>query len=203
MGAVNEMLKPSFDEWMYWSQAVIDRLTTIVHVYSHPPHKDASIAHEGSQLKISQAVDLLRRLHNLTDEDCLRLSHKEGGRREGHVVQDVQPLFREVLRRLPVWSADMQILLKSPWFDNCAGKLAEILFRGPSGRMAEGIGSGQVEHGRLPETITNLMEREALGDGRTPREQPKSSDSEHKRTELARAWTKQNSSFLRSAGRLD
>ena len=198
--------KPSFDEYMYWSQVIIDRLTTVSRVYSKPPHVDVFIPDNERQSKIAQTVDILRQMHSQTDDNELKPAHAAEKPEESHerVIENLHPLFHEILRRLPSWSSDMQRFLKSPWFDNCAGKIANELFRGPDGREAEGIGSGQVIHGRLPAQIELLLEREQMGDNRAPREAlPQKIAKQMGRTELAKRWSQQNSSFLRSAGRMD
>jgi hypothetical protein len=198
--------KPSFDEYMYWSQVIIDRLTTVVHVYTKPPHVDVFMPENERQLKIAQTADVLRHLHDQTDDNELRAAHpaEKPLESEERVIENILPLFHDVLHRLPLWSSDMQHLLKSAWFDNCAGKLANILFRGPDGRETEGIGSGQAIHGRLPAQIEVLLEREQMGDSRAPREAlPPKAAKQMGRTELAKRWSQQNSSFLRSAGRMD
>lgn len=197
-----ELTKPSYEEWMYWSQVIIDRLTTVVHVYNKPPYDDVFMAEGERQLKVSQTVDLLRRLHMQTDEGELKIPRQPGAREqvEERLVAALTPLFRDVLHRLPTWSADMQALLKSPWYENCNGKLASILFCGPEHHESEGLGSGFPQHGRLPETLQNLLERETMGDSRPSSEQPKTG---LRRDEVARRWGQRNSSFLRSAGRVD
>lgn len=198
--------KPSYDEWMYWSQVLVDRLTTIVHVYNKPPYADVFMPNDERQFKVSQTVDILRRLHTMTEENDVR-SLEEGEQSSTHeerVINDLQPLFRDILRRLPAWSNDMQVLLKSPWYDQCAGKTASELFRGVEDRLAEGIGSGMPVHGRLPETMQNLLEREQIGDTRALFEdRPPSGYQTLRRDELARQWARRNSTFLRTAGRVD
>lgn len=201
-----DKLKPSYDEWMYWTQVIVDRLTTITHVYSQPPHPDVFMPERERQAKLSLTVDVLRHLHEQTDENELHTpgQNQETASREGRYIGALQPIYVDILRRMPTWSDDMQKLLKSPWFDNCNGKLANILFRGPEGRETEGIGSGYPENGRLPEMISTLLDREGLGDIRSPRvEKPRMAPQNMSREELARLWGKKNSSFLRSAGRVD
>jgi hypothetical protein len=201
----NNLQKPSFDEWMYWSQVAVDRLTTIVHVYNKPPHPDVFMAGNERQFKVSQTVDVLRRLHSLTDENDVPLPHETSPQQhEEHIISELQPIFRDVVRRLPSWSGDMQMLMKSPWFDKCNGRMATELFRGPEDREGEGIGSGMIEHGRLPQVLYDLLEREQIGGTRAPSEErPPASYQTLRREELARLWAKRNSSFLRSAGRVD
>ncbi|NTU76413.1 MAG: hypothetical protein HGA90_01115 [Alphaproteobacteria bacterium] len=200
-----EAQKSSYDEYMFWTQVVIDRLTTVAHVYGKPPFPDVFFPEGERQIKVEQAVDLLRRLHALTDESDFEAARGAmRAEREESVIETILPLFRDVLRRLPEWSSDMQLLLKSPWYDKCGGKLAGELFRGPEGRLAEGIGSGMTDHGRLPQTLQNLLERESMGDTRAPNEEkPPAGDVNLKREELARLWARHNTSFLRSAGRVD
>ncbi len=200
-------IKPSFEEWLYWSQVIIDRLTTIVHVFNKPPFPDVFMPEDEKQFKIRQTVEVLRHLHTLTDEADMaspRLSADELTTRDEDIIASLEPHFQSVLHRLPSLSEDMQLLLKSPWFENCTGRLATELFRGPDGREAEGIGSGQPVHGRLPAVIDLLLEREAMGDSRAPREEkPPKSTQKLQREELARRWGRRNGSFLRTAGRVD
>lgn len=204
--AEEQKLKPSYDEWMYWTQVIVDRLTTISYVYGNPPHSDVFMSERERQTKISLVVDVLRSFHEQTDESELHTPQDGLGaaERESRYITALQPLYVDVLRRLPEWSQDMQKLLSSSWYDNCNGKLADILFRGPDGRETEGIGTGHPENGRLPEMIETLLEREAIGGGRSPRiERPRALQQRMNREELARLWGKRNSSFLRSAGRMD
>lgn len=201
-----ENIKPSYDEWMYWAQVVIDRLTTVTHVYGNPPHPDVFIAEKERQTKLSETVAVMRLLHELTDEFEFSIpkNAEDTAQREADLIARLQPVFRDVLARLPQWSLDMQKLLRSPWMNSCAGKLATILFRGPEGRENEGIGSGMVEHGRLPAVIEEMLDRECAGGERAPRaEKPRFTDPRMRREEIARLWAKQNSAFLRSAGRMD
>ncbi len=107
----------------------------------------------------------------------------------------------------------MQKLLKSPWFDNCNGRLASELFRGPMNNEPEGIGSGHVEHGRLPASLEKLFERERGGDSRQPRkalhrhsETRRDNDNpgpKRHTKDAKRRWADRNSSSLRSAGQVD
>ena len=201
-----ENIKPSFDEWMYWAQVIVDRLTTVTHVYGNPPHPDVFIAEKERQTKLNDTVAIMRKLHEMTDEYELKIPSGavDVAQREVALIESLQPIFGEVQNRLPTWSMDMQRLLKSPWQNSCAGKLATILFRGPENRIKEGIGSGMVENGRLPEVIAELLDREAAGGERAPRvEKPRLAQSRMRREDIARLWAKQNSSFLRSAGRMD
>ncbi len=201
-----DKLKPSYDEWMYWTQVIVDRLTTIAHIYSKPPHADVFMPERERQAKLSLTVDVLRHLHEQTDENELHTPRQnlEISAKESRYITALQPIYVDVLRRMPTWSDDMQKLLKSPWFDECNGRLANILFRGDGGRETEGIGSGYPENGRLPEMIQILLDREAVGEARAARvEKPRMAPQNMNREELARLWGKKNSSFLRSAGRVD
>jgi hypothetical protein len=191
---------------MYWTQVVIDRLTTVLQVYKNPPKADVFMPEKEIQSKIAQTADVLRDLHSVTDDSELRATHPSETllETEERVIDSILPLFRDVLRRLPNWSNDMQKLLKSPWFENCAGRLANDIFCGPDGRLVEGIGSGQPIHGRLPGQLEDMLERESMGDDRAPREALPPKVVRHMgRTELAKRWGQRNSSYLRSAGRMD
>ncbi|MGE0109348.1 MAG: hypothetical protein AB7S81_06270 [Bdellovibrionales bacterium] len=199
--------KPSYDEWMYWTQVILDRLTTVARVYANPPHPDVFIPIREKQEKTAAITDFIGRLHSLTDES--ESSMPQGEDAEAYTVQmadSLDALFRELLAKLPAISEDMQNLLKSPWFDNCAGKVANSIFRGttsPQEESLEGIGSGMVEHGRLPAKMEELLDREATGETRAPRmEKPRYASPVMKRDELARLWGERNSAYLRSAGRI-
>lgn len=167
------------------------------------------------QEKNSKTLSLLRRIYTLTDEaETPTGSLKEVADHDERAVAGLAVLLRETLSRLPALSSDMQFLLKSPWFDKCNGRLASELFRGPMGNEPEGIGSGYAEHGRLPEVLENLIEREDTGDYRQPRAalhrhaqsgeisdafgSPQRSDDD-----IRRRWTDKNSQYMRSAGRVD
>jgi hypothetical protein len=197
-----EMQKPSREEWIKWAHVVIDRLTTIVHVYSKPPYEDVFMPDAERQAKNGTALDLLRRIHALTDEagtptDSLTdLEHHDE-----RVIAGLKILLRETLKMLPELSADMQKLLKSPWFDKCNGRLADEMFRGPMGTEAEGIGSGYPEHGRLPESLTNLFEDESTVDSRFPREALRTPRRDGTAQERRRAGAR--GQYLRSAGRVE
>ena len=112
-----ENIKPSYDEWMYWAQVVIDRLTTISHVYSQPPHPGVFIREKERQEKLAMTVEVMRHLHELTDEFDMRLPRDEAEATlmEDALIASLQPVFQDILERLPAWSTDMQRLLKSPW----------------------------------------------------------------------------------------
>ncbi|MDX9689733.1 MAG: hypothetical protein EOM37_05860 [Proteobacteria bacterium] len=202
----SENTKPSYDEWMYWTQVVVDRLTTIAHVYGHPPHEDVFMSDQERQQKMSQALSAYGYLHELTDEYEMSFPGDivDATEKEEVLIEKLYPAFMEILKHLPEWSQDMQLLLKSAWVRDCATKLAQILFCGPEGRSGEGIGSGMPENGRLPSVLENLLDREASGEGRAARiEKPRKAPTYMRREELARLWGRQNGSFLRSAGRVD
>jgi hypothetical protein len=191
---------------MYWTQVVIDRLTQVLRVCKDPPKAGAFIPEAERQAKIAQVADVLHDLHAVTDDSELRAAnpHETALEMEERVIEAVTELFHDVLRRLPGWSQDMQKLLKSEWYENCAGREATLLFRGPDGRLDEGIGSGQPIHGRLPAKLEEMMEGELMGDVRAPREAlPPKVLRQMGRVELAKRWGLRNSSHLRSAGRMD
>lgn len=203
---VNSIVKPSLDEWMYWTQVVVDRLTTVAHVYGNPPHPDVFMAEKERRKKQTDTLDIMAQLHQLTDawELGMPKNPEEVALHENALTDGLQSLFKKVLAFLPQASIDMQKLLKSPWVDNCAGKLANLLFRGPANKEREGIGSGYAEHGRLPGVIEDLLDRESSGMARAPREEkPRHAEPLMRREALAKLWSKRNGAFLRSAGRVD
>lgn len=201
--------KPSHDEWVHWGQVVIDRLTTCAHVYAKPPHDDVFIPEAERQEKTSNTVNFLRRIHTLTDEaDTPSDSLDEMDDHRERVIAGLAVLLHETLGRLPQISQDMQKLLKSHWHDNCNGRLARELFRGPMDNEPEGIGTGLVENGRLPESLHNLLDREQIGDsrahGKTAEGKAAASDNAPQRhDEMPKKWASRNSRFLRSAGQVE
>jgi hypothetical protein len=194
--------KPGRDEWMKWAQVVIDRLTTCVHTYSKPPHEDVFMPEKERQEKNGKTLDLLRRVHALTDEvDTPTDSLTELEHHDERVMSGLRGLLEETKGRLPELSRDMQKLLKSPWFENCNGRVAEELFRGAEGNLAEGLGSGYPEHGRLAASLEDLLDRERTGDGRHPREELRGPNPQMRwQEDLQRRWGRHN---LHSAGRVD
>ncbi|MCL2469276.1 MAG: hypothetical protein FWF24_03485 [Alphaproteobacteria bacterium] len=202
-----ETIKPSYDEWMYFTQVVLDRLSTVTQIYKNPPHVDAYMREKERQEKLGMTVAVMRQLHTLTDEPAFGLFEEDqdtSALEEGLIAQ-IQLAMVDVLAKLPIWSADMQLLLKSPWMQNCAGKVATILFRGPERREEEGIGSGMVEHGRLPAKLAAMVDLESAGGERAARvKKPAAAQGDvMRREDLARLWAKQNGAFLRTAGRMD
>ena len=201
----NESQKPSFDEWLGWGRVVIDRLTEAVQVYNRPPHTNESISDKERQLKTVPLLEILRRFHFLTDEgfgfkgrpaDDLEKQNERS-------LAEMQIYSADVLRRLPVVSYDMQKLLKSNWTGPYSSDMAARLFCGPSDQLAEGIGSGKPEDGRLPEILKNLLEREQKGSERSAVSiKPEGDTTRHDQEDIAvRRWVRQN--YLRSAGRMD
>jgi hypothetical protein len=209
MGKPNAKIddKPEYEEWLYWAQAVIDRLATAIQVYSKPPY-ESLMPDKLRQERNAQLIDLLQRFEALTDggaspSDSLAELDHHGER----VIDGLAILFAETLQKLPELSGDMQKLLKSNWRDKCNGRLANELFRGPMGNEAEGIGSGHPRDKRLPEVLQNLLAREETGTSRQPRAllEGKAHEGHEPRRDddVARRWGERNSRILRSAGRVE
>jgi hypothetical protein len=125
-----------------------------------------------------------------------------GYHQDEEVIEGLQILFRETLYTLPWVSTDMQKLLKSPWLSNFPNQMAHDLFYGQKDQ-AEGIGSGHIEHGRLPESLFNLIEREKMGDGRNRPEESSRHEPQRRDGEARNRWGEQKSRFLRTAGRVE
>lgn len=197
--------KPGIEEWLTTAEAVINRLTDCVHVYKHPPEIGGFMPEAERQNKTHDTIKLLRRLHPLLDQattptDSIADAHNHDEQR----VSALTVLFRDVLDHLPALSQDMQFLLHSPWMHKFPNKIAETLFAGETRDQSHGLGSGLPEHGRLAAAITQLMDREVMGDTRHPRQdllrhgEPRRHDVEGR----AR-WVEQNSHFLHTAGRVE
>jgi hypothetical protein len=196
--------KPGVEEWLHWAEVILDRLTDCVHLYKKPPATGGFMPDIERQQKSEKALNLLHRLHALVDKsdtpsDSIRDVHSH----DEQIIDGFAVLFRETLRTLPQLSEDIQKLLKSPWQGKFTTKIAQTLFAG-AGDESQGIGSGHPEHGRLPEALFNMLEREEIGDIRRPREallrtgEPRRHD-----TEGRDRWSKENAKFLRTAGRIE
>ncbi|MDE2029662.1 MAG: hypothetical protein KGI97_03755 [Alphaproteobacteria bacterium] len=202
---IQQTQKPTVEEWVYWAEVVIDRLTDCVRVYKHPPHVDVFVADSERQQKTAMSTDLLRRIYALVDQaetpsDSITGAHIH----DEQIIDGLGVLFREMLLTLPMLSSDMQMMLKSSWFKNFPNKIAQDLFFGENDDETRGIGSGHSEHGRLPEAMTQLMEREQAGDTRYPREELlRHGEPRRHDIEARQRWSEQNSGFLRMAGRVE
>ncbi len=198
--------KPGRGEWIHWAQVVVDRLTTCTRIYAKPPYEDAFMPKEQRAAKKAKTLDLLYRIHTITDEaetptDSLTdLEHHDE-----RVIAGLAILLAETRDLLPEISADMQILLKSPWIDNCNGRLASELFKGPLGHEPEGIGSGHEKNGRLPASLAELIRQEREGEGRHLREALAGPHAHAPRwqDEAYRRWLGHNTKSLRTAGRVE
>ncbi|MFY9286976.1 MAG: hypothetical protein WAO98_00585 [Alphaproteobacteria bacterium] len=200
------MHKPSHEDWLKWSQVVIDRLTCAVHIYKKSPYEDVFMADQERQDKNTRIIALLHGIHKLIDDaETPTESLAEVAYHDERVISGLKVLMADTLALLPQISDDMQKLLKSHWHSKCTGRLADELFRGPLGNEPEGIGSGHAEHGRLPEVLKNMLEQEQMGDIRRPREALVRHEGGPSRgnDETQRRWADKNSQYLRTAGRME
>jgi len=200
----HEGQKPSHEEWQHWAQVVGDRLMTCIQIYSRPPYRDVPMTAMERHTRNAAAIDLLHRLHKLTDETATPTdSLAEVAYHDERMIAGLIVLMDDVLRHMCQLSADMQLLLKSPWHSDHNGRVAVEIFCGPAGAMQEGIGSGRPEHGRLPAALSDLLRRERGDKRRKPRialirnDLPRPQDTSHRR------WGDHNARFLRQAGRVE
>ena len=198
--------KPTTEEWLSWANVVIDRLTECAHIYGQKEPLPAGIfmADAERQKKTNATVSLLRRIYILVDQlEMPTASVSDAHIHDEHTIRGLTVLFDELLQAMPELSTDMQKLLQSQWHSKFPNQAAETLFYGQKDE-SHGIGSGNVEHGRLPATLAELIEREQVGITRLPREdllrhgEPRRNDPDSRRR-----WVEQNSKFLRSAGRVE
>ena len=196
--------KPSIEEWLHWGEVVVDQLTNCVHIYKKPPHSEAFMSDAERQQKSDFVIKILRRMHPLLDQSAIPSdSIAEAHSHDERTISSLVVIFNETLKNLIWLSSDMQKLLKSPWMSNFPNKTAENLFFGVEDE-SEGIGSGRVEHGRLPASLADLLEREETGETRRPREEWLRQGEPRRHDPEARTrWAEQNSQFLRSAGRVE
>jgi len=198
----NKIQKPSAEEWIKWAQIVIERLSTCVHVYSKPPYEDVFIPDSERQEKNALTLFLLHRIHKVVDEaEAPWESLVDKHAADEKSVAALVPLLTEALKLLPTLSTDMQKMLKTPWHNHCSGRLANELFRGKNTEN-EGIGTGHPEHGRLPEELQILLEKENIGETRLLREKILRDGPSRHENDLQR-WAETNSRILRSAGRIE
>jgi len=193
--------KPTVEEWLRWAHVVDERLHTCAHVYDKPPHEDIFMPEKNRAQRKTNLIDLLQRMRVLTDQtetpsDSIHNAHDH----DEQIISGLTTLFQEVLEQLPAVSKDMQHLLKSRWDNHCNGRIASELFRGRESEQ-EGIGTGMPEHGRLPEVLANLVEREVVGGQRLPRQELlENGEPRRHNDESRRRWA---GNYLRSAGRVD
>ena len=198
----DETQKPEFDEWLYWAQVVIDRLSICINIYSRPPHEDIFLPERDRQQRNFQTADLLKRLFAVTDgTDTPSDSLDELNHHAERMIDGLTLVFKETVQLLPLLSRDMQKMLRSPWDSKFPTRLAENLFRGSLSSDREGIGSGLPENGRLPEVLANLLKREETGAARVLRQDILGKHA--LQDDLARRWTVLQGSHLRHAGRIE
>ena len=198
--------KPSIEEWLFWANIVIERLTDCAHVYGQKEALPSGVfmAEAERQKKTEATVAMLRRIYILVDQsETPTASIAEAHIHDERTINGLAVLFEALLQDMHELSADMQKLLASPWHSKFPNKIAQTLFFG-SDDESHGIGSGTPEHGRLPAMLTELIEHEQIGDTRLPRQdflrqgEPRRHDADSRRR-----WMEQNSKFLRSAGRVE
>jgi hypothetical protein len=193
--------KPSHQEWLYWAQIVGDRLMACVHIYSRPPYRDNLLSHLDRHTRNAILIDLLHRLHALTDETVTPTdSLADVAYHDERVIDGLTVLLDDVLRHLPRLSADMQILLKASWRTRTESSVGNDIFFGPNNAAQKGIGSGRPEHGRLPGALYELLQRERTDERRMPRHALIRTDLARPQDKAQRRWADQNSQFLRRAG---
>lgn len=211
-----ELRKPSHRDWAYTMQVVVDRLTQAVHTYKRPPFDDVFMSDREKQDKTLRCVELLRRIHVLVDDAQTPTdSLADVARHDERIIAGLAVLAGQTLEILPMISQDMQKLMKSPWYDRWTSRVALEMFRGPKADGSEGIGTGHSEHGRLPEVISDLLEREVVGAGREPREALHRHDGyqenvnygdsvgPERHTEVLRRWNDRARRTSSAAGRIE
>ncbi len=200
MDASVQAMKPGLEEWVQAAEVLSKRLSECVHTYKHNTY--IFMAQAERQHKSDAVIGLLRPIHEFLDkaEEPVGGKVADQQKHDEEVIDGFENLFREALIALPGISVDMQKLLNSAWMKGFPDKIAEDLFLG-NGEEDKGIGSGRSEDGRLPGVLFSLLEREAVGETRAPREAdggPKRHDES-----LSDRWLVQNSDYLRKAGRMD
>ena len=202
MGARNKVQKPGLTEWTHAAGALAERLTECVHVYKRSV--DVFMSESERQDKTGLAIKILQRLNALLDR--AEMPEEIGSnpdKRDEQVIGGLDAVFREAIRTLPWVSLDMQKLLKSPWMTNFPSKIAESVFFG-NGEEDKGIGSGLAEHGRLPAVLSDLVEREEVGEARPSREESLlEGEPQRHDVEASERWAQQNAGYLRTAGKIE
>lgn len=201
---VRQPQKPGIEEWLHWAGILTDQLTSCVHHYKKESTNTSFMSEAERQQKSDFVIRLLRRLHPLMDQsttpsDSIADAHNH----DEQTIASLTVLFGEALKNMIWISSDMQKLLRSPWMSNFPNKAAEDLFFGIEDE-SQGIGSGRVEHGRLPASLSDLLDREETGETRRPREDWLRQGEPRRHDNDARTrWAEQNGKFLRSAGRVE
>lgn len=199
-----ERHKPSHEEWLSWSQIIVDRLNAAAHVYASPPTQDHIMKDIERQSGNAWVVDQLRRYHKLLDGTQTPTgSLAEVAHHDERVIDGLAILVRETLNHLPSLSLDMQKLLNCSWEQPYRLPLAEEVFAGQMDMEQDGIGSGNPENGRLPYVLKLLLRREQMDGRRVPREALVRAGNPRPNADVRRRWADVNSRHLRSAGRIE
>ncbi|MFA4994793.1 MAG: hypothetical protein WC521_05770 [Bdellovibrionales bacterium] len=202
MGVQKKIQKPGIAEWTLGAEAFAERLTECVHVYKR--NVDVFMAEAERQDKSDLAIKILQRLHALLDRaDMPEEIGSNPQKRDEQIIDGFKSVFQESLRALPWISLDMQKLLKSSWMKNFPSKIAESLFIA-NGEEDKGLGSGLPEHGRLPAVLSDLVEREEVGETRPSHEESLlAGEPQRHDVEASERWAQQNSGYLRTAGKIE
>jgi hypothetical protein len=207
--------KASFDVWLRWADILAQRMATMHTVYQDQPPPPAHLKPPDIQNKPETALTMLQTrvrfvldgamAQHLAAQPYAALQQAADGDDKFTTmqIQALAGIFRDALTLLPTFSADMQRLLNSRWQDDCNGRQASDLFRGPVGTLNEGIGSGSALDGRLPGVLAQLLTIEATGAARAPRQTTLSAEEQQRWQDTAKRWATMNSRHLRSAGRMD
>lgn len=198
------LTKASFDVWLRWADVLAARLGTVRQVYADHAMAEAAVKTGGYLSRLRFVLDGALAQH-LAHQRYAALNQSLAGqdRFVDMQIQALASVFRAVLADFPTLSGDMQTLLHSRWEGNCNGRLASDLFRGPMGTLNEGIGSGYPRDKQLPGVLDQLLQVEATGSSRMPRQTTLSPEEQQRWQETSRRWAMMNSRHLRSAGRVD
>lgn len=202
MSVKHRFEKPSVGVWIRTAEVLADRLSECVHVYKHSSY--IFMAESERQHKSGLVIGLLQRIHKILDQAdaTFNLALAAAHMSDELLIAGLGDVFRDALKLLPGVSIDMQKLLKSSWMKGFPDKVAESLFWG-NGEEDKGIGSGLPENGRLPKVLAAILEKEAMGEMRPPRDLPALGDPQRHDVDVSTRWGKQNKGYLRTAGRVD
>jgi hypothetical protein len=153
--------KPTYAIWKHWSEVLAARLRIVASVYQEYSPQHAHTGDPRARQMEAVAAQLIHIFEPAKLDPGLPVFQTL---EESRKVEDMKiflavKIFREILKRLPFISSEMQHSLDCSWKDPI-GRLATDLFKGPKGFPDYGILSGKPEDGGLPAVMKKLLELE-------------------------------------------
>ena len=199
--------KPALDKWLFVAERLVKILSKCVHVYKNKA-QDLYTATE-KQKKIDSVVEILQDLYSIIDrcDDIATFEDSENKiRNKEQLILKFVQLFKLALIKMPMYSEDMQKLLDTHWNAESMDHMAKELFHkfddDPIG-VESGLGSGLPKDERLPKMMNDILEEEDAGGAREEFDTEILENPLRKDKDVKERWSEQNSTPLRTAGRMN